>query len=158
MKPDSSPNVSSRIFAIGPTEFVVQEAFEMRWCCSGSYLSSLTPRTIVMSGSVAGAEMTTFFAPAVEVLRGAFAVGEEAGRLDDDVDAHVLPGQRRGVALREHPERLAVDRDLVLRVADVRVEDAVRRVVLEHVGEHVGVARSLTATISKPGFFFRYAR
>ena len=33
-------------------------------CASGSYWSSLTPSTSVMSGSVAGAEMITFFAPA----------------------------------------------------------------------------------------------
>ena len=36
----------------------------MMWCVSGSYWSSLTPSATVMSGSVAGAEMTTFFAPA----------------------------------------------------------------------------------------------
>jgi hypothetical protein len=36
----------------------------MMWCVAGSYLSSLTPITIVMSSSLAGAEMMTFFAPA----------------------------------------------------------------------------------------------
>ena len=45
------------------TQFVVHEAFEMMWCDSGSYSPSLTPSTIVTSGSVAGAEMTTFRAP-----------------------------------------------------------------------------------------------
>ena len=65
MNPNSIPKVSMRIFAIRPTEFVVHEAIEMRLCCAGSYLSSFTPRTSVTSGSVAGAEMTTFFAPAV---------------------------------------------------------------------------------------------
>src|SRR6478735_7554774 len=65
MKPASRPNASRRIFAIGATQFVVHDAFEMMWCCSASYLSSLTPSTIVMSGSVAGAEITTLAAPAV---------------------------------------------------------------------------------------------
>ena len=36
----------------------------MMWCAAGSYLSSLTPSTMVMSGSLAGAEMMTFLAPA----------------------------------------------------------------------------------------------
>ena len=64
MNPLSIPASSCRTFASGATQFVVQDAFETMWCASGSYASSLTPRTIVMSGSVAGAEMTTFFAPA----------------------------------------------------------------------------------------------
>src|ERR1043165_9234308 len=37
------------------------EAFEMMLCAFGSYCSSLTPRTIVMSSFFAGAEMITFF-------------------------------------------------------------------------------------------------
>src|SRR4051794_32088164 len=64
MKPRSIPNVSSSTFAIGATQFVVHDAFEMIACCSASYWSSFTPSTRVMSGSVAGAEMITFFAPA----------------------------------------------------------------------------------------------
>ena len=64
MKPRSIPYASCRIFATGATQFVVQEAFETMWCCSGSYSRSLTPRTMVRSGSVAGAEITTFLAPA----------------------------------------------------------------------------------------------
>ena len=71
MKPCSIPNASCSTFAIGATQFVVHDAFEMMLCCSGSYSPSLTPSTSVMSGSVAGAEMTTFFAPACEVLLGA---------------------------------------------------------------------------------------
>ena len=48
----------------GASEFVVQEAFDTTACLDGSYLSSLTPRTIVRSESSAGALMTTRFAPA----------------------------------------------------------------------------------------------
>ena len=64
MKPDSIPPRSCSTFASGATQFVVHDAFETMWCDSGSYSSSLTPSTTVKSGSVAGAEMTTFFAPA----------------------------------------------------------------------------------------------
>src|SRR5919201_967647 len=57
MKPCSIVNASWRTLASGATQFVVQEAFEMMWCWSGSYSPSLTPITIVMSGFVAGAEI-----------------------------------------------------------------------------------------------------
>ena len=43
----------------------MQLAFEMMLCLPASYLSWLTPMTTVMSSSLAGAEMMTFFAPAV---------------------------------------------------------------------------------------------
>ena len=43
----------------------MQDALEMMLCEAGSYFSWLTPITMVMSSSVAGAEMITFFAPAV---------------------------------------------------------------------------------------------
>ena len=58
------PNVSWSTLATGARQLVVHEAFEMMWCFAGSYLSSLTPRTTVMSGLFAGAVMMTFFAPA----------------------------------------------------------------------------------------------
>ena len=64
MKPDWISPRSCSTFARGATQLVVHDAFETMWCESGSYWSSLTPSTTVMSGSVAGAEMTTFFAPA----------------------------------------------------------------------------------------------
>jgi hypothetical protein len=49
-------------------------------------------------------------------LRG---VGEQPGRLDDDVGAEVGPGQGTRVALGEGLEGLAVDADLVLGVRDL---------------------------------------
>ena len=55
--------------AIGARQFVVHDALEMMVWFAASYLSSLTPRTIVKSSSLAGAEMMTFFAPAVDVAR-----------------------------------------------------------------------------------------
>jgi hypothetical protein len=50
-------------FTIGTRQLVVHDALEMMWCDAASYLSLFTPITMVMSSSVAGAEMITFFAP-----------------------------------------------------------------------------------------------
>src|SRR6266571_4388388 len=63
IRPRSMVNASCRTFAIGARQLVVQDAFEIIVCAVGSYLSSLTPMTIVMSSFLAGAEMITFFAP-----------------------------------------------------------------------------------------------
>ena len=71
-----------------------------------------------------------------EVLRGSFARGEQAGRLDDDVDAELVPRQRLRVALAEHAERRAVDADRVALDLDAG-KPAVRRVVVEQVREDV---------------------
>ena len=132
------PNDSCSTLANGARQLVVHDAFEMMWCFAGSYFSSLTPRTTVTSGLLAGAVMMTFLAPAVEVLGGAVAVGEEAGRLEHDVDAEVLPRQLRRVLQREHLELVAVDRDAVALGRDVGLEVAENRVVLEQVRERLG--------------------
>ncbi|SHT52915.1 Uncharacterised protein [Mycobacteroides abscessus subsp. abscessus] len=63
IRPLTMPNSSLRTLASGPRQFVVHEAFEMMFWLP-SYLSSLTPSTMVMSSSLAGAEMMTFLAPA----------------------------------------------------------------------------------------------
>ena len=62
-------------------------------------------------------------------------VGEEAGRLDDDVGAHVAPGDVGGVLLGEDLDGGATDGDRVLREGDVVGEHAEHRVVLEQVGD-----------------------
>src|SRR5207237_5316508 len=62
------PNASSSTFAVVARQLVVHEAFEMMRWRAGSYVCSLTPSTRVTSGSLAGAEMTTFFAPAWRCL------------------------------------------------------------------------------------------
>ncbi len=61
IRPLTMPKFSSSTLAIGATQLVVQEALEMMWCCAGSYLSWLTPITMVMSSSLAGAEIRTFW-------------------------------------------------------------------------------------------------
>lgn len=55
--------LSSITLVKGARQLVVQLALEMMWCLDGSYLSSLTPRTIVISSFLAGAEIRTFLAP-----------------------------------------------------------------------------------------------
>src|SRR3972149_2822259 len=65
MRPFMMPKESCRAFAAGARQLVVQEAFEIIECFLGSYLSLFTPMHIVMSSSLAGADMMTFFAPAV---------------------------------------------------------------------------------------------
>ena len=87
---------------------MVHEALEMMFWLP-SYLSSLTPSTMVMSSSLAGAEMITFLAPASRCPL-ALSVGEQAGGFDDDVDAEVAPRQRG----RSFPDLKSLD----LGVAD----------------------------------------
>src|SRR5439155_1154022 len=68
MKPRLMPNLSSRTLAVVARQFVVQEALEMMRCLAESYVFSFTPSTTVTSGSLAGAVMMTFLAPAVMCL------------------------------------------------------------------------------------------
>ena len=92
-----------------------------------------------MSSPFAGALMITFFAPRVEVGAGLVGVGEEAGRLEDDVDAEVAPRQRRRVLLLEDLDLAAVDDQRVVGVVDRARVGAVGRVVLEQQRVHRGV-------------------
>src|SRR5438045_8260363 len=68
MKPCLKPKLSMTTLTIGTRQLVVHEAFEMIACLAGSYLSLLTPMQIVMSSPLAGAEITTFLAPAARCL------------------------------------------------------------------------------------------
>src|SRR5829696_7692835 len=62
IRPRSMPKASLSTLARGARQLVVQDALLMI-VCEPSYSPSLTPMTIVMSSSVAGAEMMTFLAP-----------------------------------------------------------------------------------------------
>ena len=64
IKPLTIPNSLSKTLATGAKQFVVQDAIEMMLWSLGSYSFSLTPKTIVLSSFLAGAEMITFLAPA----------------------------------------------------------------------------------------------
>src|SRR5690606_21171321 len=81
----------------------------------------------------------------VDVGLGLGRIGEEAGRLDDDVRAELAPVEVRGVALSRRGEGLAADRDGVVRVAHLLVETAQDRVVLEQVRESLVVREVVDA-------------
>lgn len=59
--------------------------------------------------------------------------GEDTGGLDDVLGAGVLPGDGRGVALSVELDGLAVDDQIAAGDLNGALEDAVGRVVLEHV-------------------------
>ena len=69
----------------------------------------------------------------VEVLLRALALGEEAGRLEHDVDTEVAPRDRAGIALGEQLDLLAAGADDAVAELDVAGERAEVRVVLEQV-------------------------
>ena len=95
---------------------------------------------MVMSSPLAGAEMMTFLGASGDVLASARRIGEEAGRLNDDVGADLGPRQAAGVALREHGKTLlALDRDLTIAGDDVLAEPTKDAVVLEQVRERLRV-------------------
>ena len=71
----------------------------------------------------------------VEVSLGLLAVGEEAGGLNDNLNAELAPGQVGGVTLREHLDVLAVDDDALVIVGDLALEATRDRVVLQQVSE-----------------------
>ena len=79
--------------------------------------------------------------PTREVDGGLLAGGEQAGRLDHDVDSELLPRQRGGVALGEHPELLPVDLQRAVERAHrarVGTED---RVVLEQMRKRLRIGQ-----------------
>src|SRR5262249_24527292 len=77
----------------------------------------------------------------LQMLRGGGGVAEDAGRLDDHLDAELLPGQAGRILQRRHPHLSSVDEDgSVLRVHFGR-KVAVNGVVLEQVGERLGVGQ-----------------
>ena len=67
-KPRRMPKPSSSTLATVARQLVVQEAFDTSSCLAASYFCSFTPSTTVMSGSLAGAVMMTFLAPACRCL------------------------------------------------------------------------------------------
>ena len=92
-----------------------------------------------MSGSVAGAEITTFFAPASRCFCAPGPVGEDPGRLDDHVHAEVAPRERGRVALGEHLHLLAARVEHAVAEHDVALEGAEVRVVLQQVRHRLRV-------------------
>ena len=67
------------------------------------------------------------------VRGGLGRVGEDSGRLDDERNAELAPGERRRVLFAEGADLVAVDPDHALARAHLAVESPVGRVVLEEV-------------------------
>ena len=110
IRPFSMPTVSCRTFATGARQLVVHDALEMTWWLSG--VVDLVEVDAEYDGRVRLGRRRGddhLLGARVEVLGGVGALGEEAGRLDHDVDAEVAPRQRRRVALGQHLDVAAVD-------------------------------------------------
>ena len=149
MKPCSMPKLSCRTLAIGARQLVVHEALEITWCCAGVVavvVDADADRGVELG--LAGALRITFWRPPSRCLARSVALGEEAGRLDHDVDAHVLPGQLRRDRARQHGTSCRPRRRRPRRPSPPRGR---RRdgVVLQEVGERRRSVRSLIATTSK---------
>ena len=65
IRPRLMPQASCRTHTAGAKPFVVHEAQETH-SIEGLYVSSFTPMTMVRESSLAGAEKTTFLAPALK--------------------------------------------------------------------------------------------
>jgi len=69
----------------------------------------------------------------VQVLARVGGLGEPAGRLDHHVHAQVAPGQRGGVTLGQHPDRVRAGRDDAVAGLDRQVQRAQQGVVFQQV-------------------------
>ncbi len=87
----SKPKLSERTLLIGAKPLVVQLALLRILCFSGSYVLSLTPKTNVASGFSAGAEIRTFFAPAVRCLLAPSRLVNKPVLSTAKVNAEVFP-------------------------------------------------------------------
>ena len=133
------PIASFRTFATGPRQLVVQDAFEMMRSARVVDLVEVDPERDRHVRVLRGGGDDHPFGTGFEVLGGTVAVGEEPGRLDHDAHTELTPRQLCRIALGEHLERLAVEVDLVADRLDVAGKRPKHRVVLEQVGERVGV-------------------
>ena len=96
IRPRSMPNVSLSTFAIGARQLVVQDAFEMTVVLGGVVqvvVDAHHDRDVLVLGRRRDDDL---LGAVVDVHLGLGGVGEEAGRLDDDVHAEVGPVRLAG--------------------------------------------------------------
>ncbi len=140
-KPRLMPKVSSRTLATVARQLVVQEALDTSSCLTGSYFCSLTPSTTVMSGSLAGAVMTTFLAPACRCL------DEVARSRKIPVDSTTIPTpiSPQGSVAGSLAEQTRISRPLTKIASPLAFTSAVERavdgVVLQEMGQRLGVGQ-----------------
>src|SRR6202162_4355445 len=150
IRPLTIPKLSSSTLAIGATQFVVHEALDTMWCVAGSYASSFTPITTVMSSSLAGAEMMTFFAPASRCAR---AVGPVVNRPVDSITTST-PRSRHGSLAGSRSARILIDLSPTRMVSpDTDTSSARVPSTVSYLSRCAIVAmspRSFAATISMP--------
>jgi hypothetical protein len=103
-------------FAAGARQFVVQLALLMMWWLPGRRLvvDAEDDRDVLVLRRGADDDLLR---AGIDVGARLLGVGEDAGRLEDDVDAEVLPGQRGRILLLEDPDLPPVDDERVVRVA-----------------------------------------
>ena len=84
-----------------------------------------------------------------EMLGGVVALGEEARRLDHDIDAEVRPGQVRGIPLRQDLDLGAVDGDRPLALLESPGNRPRMESYLSRYARVLSSVMSLTATNSR---------
>ena len=153
------PNASWITLAIGARQFVVHEALRddrVRRRVVVLVVDAHHDGDVLVLGRRRDDDL---LGAAVDVRPGLGRVGEQAGRLDDDVDAEVAPRQRRRVALGEDPHGLAVDDDARRRsyVTSPRQRPRIESYLSRWASVLLSV-RSLTATTSMSAPEARAAR
>ena len=132
MNPCSIPNVSCRTFAIGATQFVVQEALEMIWCASLSYVVVVDADDDRHVGIGRGRGDDDLRRSGIEVeLRLSRLVKKPVDSSTTSTPSSPQEGLR--VALGEHLELLAGGGDRPSPACDPALERAEHGVVLEQV-------------------------
>src|ERR1700722_9022545 len=152
MMPEAMPKVSLSTLTTGARQLVVQLAFEMMLCFAASYLSSFTPRTMVKSSLVAGAEMMTFL---TVLPRWALAFSASVNKPVDSTTICApteaqssLAGSRSAKTLIFFPSTAMKSEPWVISFFRLpRMESYLRRWA-----SVAGVVRSFTATNSMSGF------
>src|SRR5713226_3868499 len=145
------PKLSSRTLATVARQLVVQEAFDTSSWRAGSYFCSLTPRTMVISGSLAGAVITTFLAPACRCL----VVVALSRKTPVDSTTMSTPSSLQGRAAGSLAEQTRTSRPLTKMASPLWVTSASRMPCTESYlsrwARVLASARSLTATTSSSG-------
>ena len=113
----------------------------MTWCFAGVVRGVVHPVAEGHVGPLGGRRDDDLLGAAGQMRGGLVAVGEQAGALEHHVDAEVLPGQLSGVAFAEYAHALAVYEQCLVTGRDFVPEGPVHGIVLEEVGERLGIGQ-----------------